>query len=398
MKLLRFAIVAGLVFGLELAEPQPLIGQIRGQSRFSQDPLLLVPGKYRNAILFDDYLAPQGNFTALPERANDVLIAHRIAQQQINLAIAYLKSNRLQILAGSDPFWNEVYGKITKMTQVAILSTNPISGWGEIDEDDWIIEQVDTDDGPPSPPSPPHVAFRSHLKKGDWLFIAEQLPDGTLDEGYVRRVYDITWDDEYDDQEIELDANGDPVPINLDDALIADFRRVAKANGRSLEAELREALAQALAQEWADQGETIDPSRFVARDMADHAIDTIAPDPAATVEKLLAYAETDTLCYRADPDEAFWHRQQAVWEPLVVALEQREGVRLVDVVRGIAAAGDPPQLSGLKNQLRKRVPDFSEKRYGFGSFLSFAKAARARDLIAMEWSDDTGDYVLRPTS
>ena len=30
---------------------------------------------------------------------------------------------------------------------------------------------------------------------------------------------------------------------NLDDALIADFRRVAKANGRSLEAELREALA-----------------------------------------------------------------------------------------------------------------------------------------------------------
>ena len=119
MKLLRFAIVAGLVFGLELAEPQPLIGQIRGQSRFSQDPLLLVPGKYRNAILFDDYLAPQGNFTELPERANDVLIAHRIAQQQINLAIAYLKSNRLQILAGSDPFWNEVYGKITKMTQVA---------------------------------------------------------------------------------------------------------------------------------------------------------------------------------------------------------------------------------------------------------------------------------------
>ncbi|MEJ8279051.1 PIN domain-containing protein [Pseudonocardia spirodelae] len=70
---------------------------------------------------------------------------------------------------------------------------------------------------------------------------------------------------------------------------------------------------------------------------------------------------------------------------------------LVDVVRELAASGDAPQLSGLKNQLRKRVPDFSEKRYGFGSFLSFAKAARARDLVAMEWSDDTGDYVLRPT-
>ncbi|HEY6399580.1 MAG TPA: NYN domain-containing protein [Solirubrobacteraceae bacterium] len=67
----------------------------------------------------------------------------------------------------------------------------------------------------------------------------------------------------------------------------------------------------------------------------------------------------------------------------------------VDVVRALQASGAPPQLSGLKDQLRKRLPDFSEKRYGFNSFLSFAKAARARDLVAMEWDDDTGDYLLR---
>ncbi|MGH3550227.1 MAG: NYN domain-containing protein [Pseudonocardiaceae bacterium] len=68
---------------------------------------------------------------------------------------------------------------------------------------------------------------------------------------------------------------------------------------------------------------------------------------------------------------------------------------LVDVVRELQASGALPQLSGLKNQLRKRLPAFSEKRYGFNSFLSFAKAARARDLIAMEWDDDAGDYLLR---
>jgi len=68
---------------------------------------------------------------------------------------------------------------------------------------------------------------------------------------------------------------------------------------------------------------------------------------------------------------------------------------LVDVVTELQRAGNPPQLSGLKNKLRKHTPDFSEKRYGFNSFLSFAKAARARDLIAMEWDEDTGDYVLR---
>lgn len=69
---------------------------------------------------------------------------------------------------------------------------------------------------------------------------------------------------------------------------------------------------------------------------------------------------------------------------------------LVDVVGELAASGSAPPLSRLKNQLRKRMPDFDEKRYGFGSFLSFAKAARARDMVAMAWSDDAGDYLLRP--
>jgi hypothetical protein len=67
---------------------------------------------------------------------------------------------------------------------------------------------------------------------------------------------------------------------------------------------------------------------------------------------------------------------------------------LVDVVNQLQTPGSRPQLSGLKDQLRKRLPDFSEKRYGFNTFLSFAKAARARNLVAMEWDDDTGDYLL----
>ncbi|MBO52558.1 MAG: hypothetical protein CMJ69_17455 [Planctomycetaceae bacterium] len=228
MKTLRFTLLAGFVIGLGLSQTQALHAQISLQSRFSQDPRLLVPGTYRNKVLFDDHLAPQGNFTELPERTNDILIAHRIAQQQVDLAIKYLKGHRQQILAGIDPFWNEVYGPLTKMTEVAILSANPISGWGTIDGDDWIIEQEDAGESPPSPPEPPSVAFRSHLNKGDWIYIAEKLPDGTLDDGYVRRVYDITWDDDYDDQEIELDPNDDPVPVDLEEALIYRVLRFDK--------------------------------------------------------------------------------------------------------------------------------------------------------------------------
>jgi uncharacterized protein (TIGR00288 family) len=54
------------------------------------------------------------------------------------------------------------------------------------------------------------------------------------------------------------------------------------------------------------------------------------------------------------------------------------------------------QLTGLKTQLRKVDPDFSEKRFGYGGFLQFCKAARARDLIEMEWDEDADDYIVRP--
>ncbi|MCH2488282.1 MAG: molecular chaperone [Erythrobacter sp.] len=115
-------------------------------------------------------------------------------------------------------------------------------------------------------------------------------------------------------------------------------------------------LAERLAREWADQGETIDPARFVGRDLADYAIDTIAPDRAPTVEKLLAYAETDTLCYRADPDEAFWHRQQAEWEPLVADMEKREGVRLERVSGIMHRPLKPATLERLRERLSALDP------------------------------------------
>ncbi|MGH8902114.1 MAG: NYN domain-containing protein [Egibacteraceae bacterium] len=58
------------------------------------------------------------------------------------------------------------------------------------------------------------------------------------------------------------------------------------------------------------------------------------------------------------------------------------------------AQGGPPPLSGLKNELRKRRPQFSEKEFGFGAFLQFCKAARARGIVSMRWSDQADDYVL----
>ncbi len=68
------------------------------------------------------------------------------------------------------------------------------------------------------------------------------------------------------------------------------------------------------------------------------------------------------------------------------------------VVERIAAKGSPPQLSGLKTQLRKSEPDFSEKRFGYGGFLQFAKAAQRRGVIDLAWDDKAEDYIVRPVA
>lgn len=57
-----------------------------------------------------------------------------------------------------------------------------------------------------------------------------------------------------------------------------------------------------------------------------------------------------------------------------------------------------PHLSGLKTQMRRTQPDFSEKRFGYGGFLQFAKAARARGLVEMDFDESAEDYVLRPVA
>jgi uncharacterized protein (TIGR00288 family) len=67
---------------------------------------------------------------------------------------------------------------------------------------------------------------------------------------------------------------------------------------------------------------------------------------------------------------------------------------LHDVVAELETADGPPPLSGLKDQLRKRQPGFSEKAFGFGGFLQFCKAARTRGIIRMDWDDDADDYLL----
>lgn len=64
---------------------------------------------------------------------------------------------------------------------------------------------------------------------------------------------------------------------------------------------------------------------------------------------------------------------------------------LRDVVQ---EANGSAALSGLKNAVRKRRPDFSEKALGFRGFLQFAKAAEAAGTVSLAWDDEADDYLV----
>ena len=118
------------------------------------------------------------------------------------------------------------------------------------------------------------------------------------------------------------------------------------------------ALAEALAEEWRGQGEEVDARGFPLRDMADFALDHVRPDRTDTIARLLAYAETDTLCYRADPDEPLYRRQLALWEPLLAAAEARHGVRL-ERVSGIVHRPQPPATLARLREVLEAHDDFA---------------------------------------
>lgn len=67
---------------------------------------------------------------------------------------------------------------------------------------------------------------------------------------------------------------------------------------------------------------------------------------------------------------------------------------LQHVVADLQSRNGAPLLSGLKDQVRKVTPGFSEKKYGYRGFLQFCKAAETQGLVSVEWDDEAEDYVI----
>jgi hypothetical protein len=85
-------------------------------------------------------------------------------------------------------------------------------------------------------------------------------------------------------------------------------------------------------------------------------------------------------------------------DPEVSLPAQGEETEAFELLRTVVADqqsnGSAPQLSGLKNKLRKVRPGFSEKKYGYGGFLQFCRAAATNGYVTLDWDDDEDDYLL----
>ncbi|MCP5367346.1 MAG: ATPase [Hyphomicrobiales bacterium] len=100
------------------------------------------------------------------------------------------------------------------------------------------------------------------------------------------------------------------------------------------------ALAQAIAAEWAAQGDDILPASMPMTQLAYTALDRVVPDRDAVAALVVKYGETDLLCYRAEGPAELVARQARAWQPLLDWARDRHGVDLA-VTEGVTPVAQP---------------------------------------------------------
>jgi len=113
-------------------------------------------------------------------------------------------------------------------------------------------------------------------------------------------------------------------------------------------------LAEAIAEEWDAQTETIDIPSMPLAGYANAALDRIALGRSDFVMEIAGYAGTDLLCYRADEPPALVERQTAIWQPHLDWLAREKDIRL-ETTAGIVHIGqDEKELEKVRAVVDER--------------------------------------------
>ncbi len=136
-------------------------------------------------------------------------------------------------------------------------------------------------------------------------------------------------------------------------------------DGRSVRTPLRaplllptQAMADAVAEEWQGQVETVDPLSMPGTRSANAAIDKVTVQHGEVAAMLAAYAETDLLCHRATYPEGLIEQQKKAWDPVLAWAEQTYGVPLT-VTSGVLPALHPSDSLTVYSEIVSGYRPFS---------------------------------------
>lgn len=166
------------------------------------------------------------------------------------------------------------------------------------------------------------------------------------------------------------------------------------------------ALAEAVAQEWREQGESIQPQSMPLTQLCCTTLDLVLAREEEVTAEIAAYGASDLLCYRATEPPALMERQARTWQPLLDWAGEAYGAPL-RVTGGLMAVEQPAEsLAALRRAVAAhrgfRLTALSQLVRGTGSLvlglavssgrLAVEEAFRAAELDAlfqMElWGED----------
>ena len=118
--------------------------------------------------------------------------------------------------------------------------------------------------------------------------------------------------------------------------------RPARTPGRHALASPSRPLMARVAEEWARQGETVDPADMPVTRLLNSAIDGVARTMEETRAEIARYAGSDLLCYRAEGPETLAERQRLAFDPVLRRAAEALGARF-NLAAGVVHVAQPPE-------------------------------------------------------
>jgi chaperone required for assembly of F1-ATPase len=134
--------------------------------------------------------------------------------------------------------------------------------------------------------------------------------------------------------------------------VLLDGRSLKTPSGVQLDLPTR-ALAQAVAEEWNAQGETVDLHSMLLNRLA-FAAEEVAKNRTYVEVEVAGFARSDLLSYRAEYPSELIARQEAVWDPYLDWAAEQYGARLVTTSGIIHTPQPDAAIAALEKTVRAR--------------------------------------------